>query len=230
MREDVITLGERLLEDAHQYLTTQEIDVRYVPTFAQSIIPPKALFEVARAGFFRQSYAEVEVSHHLQAFEEFCAPFSIRLALEAKLKSIFGFKSAKWQGKDEEWNDTDEFKVSPFLRFLRQHDDFFSLPCSASELCNIYGWACGFTHTGSKEYCWLVLKALGRLSPLFDYESSRNYRAGNFYIYLKRGKTLANLEKEINGADGFEKYQVRLSKDEFEMVDCYFDRRTKKHV
>jgi hypothetical protein len=228
--EDVVSLGERLLEDAHQYLTTQEIDVQYVPTFAQSVIPPKALFEVARAGFFRKSYTEVEVGHHLRAFEGYCAPFSIRLALEAKLKSMFGFRSAQWQGKDGEWSETDEFKVSAFLRFLREDDEFFNLPCSPTELSNIYRWACRFTHTGNKEYCWLVLKALERLSPLFDYEVSQGYREGDFYIYLKKGKELVNLEKRLNGAKEFEAYRVSLSKDEFEMVDCYFDRRTGKHV
>jgi hypothetical protein len=228
--EDVISLGERLLEDAHQYLTIQEIDVQYVPTFAQSIIPPKALFEVARAGFFRKSYTEVEVGHHLRAFEEYCAPFSVRLALEAKLKSMFGFKSAQWQGKDGEWSETDEFKVSAFLRFLRNDDKFFNLPCSASELSNIYRWACGFTHTGNKEFCWLVLKALERLSPLFDYEASQNYRNGDLYVYLKEGMKLESLERELNSASGFEEYKVSLSKDEFEMVDCYFDRRTRKYV
>lgn len=89
------------------------------------------------------------------------------------------------------------------------------LPCSLSDIANIYTWSCSFCHTGKKEYVWLSLKALEVLAPLFLYEEQKKYQIDITTLWRRKSAlTESSLIELMRDYKGFLK-PIYYFRDEF---------------
>ena len=86
-----------------------------------------------------------------------------------------------------------------------------------SELIEVYRWACGFTHTGKREYIWFILEALQAISPLFLYEENKKYKISTCdrlnYLTCTTDELASFLSKEMFN----NKNEVILTNQNFEI-------------
>lgn len=169
--EDKEALERLFANDLQQFLAAEQISVPGVPaTYAQTLIPDKASFNIARSRVLPNTYESIELANHVVAFETFSIPFLVRLSIENKLKKIIGFVKCDISrpGLPPKL-DTQDLPVSSIIQELKRLK-CLELPCDFDDLLQIYIWSCRFCHTGQKEYLWLNMKAIEILSPLFSFE------------------------------------------------------------
>ncbi|AQY64187.1 hypothetical protein PverR02_03720 [Pseudomonas veronii] len=157
--------------DLQQFLAAENIFIPEISlVHAQTLIPDKAAFNIARSRLLPVTYKSIELANHASAFDYFSVPFLIRLSIENKLKKIIGFvKSDVARPGRASRLDTQEFPVTSLILELKKLG-CLDLPCDFEDLLQIYNWSCRFCHTGQKEYLWLSMKAIEILSPLFSSE------------------------------------------------------------
>ncbi|WP_122411570.1 hypothetical protein [Pseudomonas viridiflava] len=172
--EDREFLIRFLADDLMQFLTEKEIRVPGINSlvFAQSTIPEKAIFNIARSRMLPATYGSIELANHPVAYQTFSIPFLLRLAIENKIKSIIGFVSSDIvRPNSPVIFNTQDIPVAGLIRELKALK-CLTIPCSLDDLEQIYKWSCQFCHTGRKEYLWLSLKAVDILAPLFSYDEN----------------------------------------------------------
>jgi hypothetical protein len=170
--EDKEFLENFFASEIIQFITEEKINIPGVTSaaYAQTTIPAKASFNIARSRLLPRTYASIDLANHAVAYQMFSIPFLIRLAIENKLKGIIGFvRSDINRPKAPPKLDTQELPITVLIQELKRLK-CLDLPCSLDDLQEIYNWSCRFCHTGKKEYLWLNLKALETLAPLFSNE------------------------------------------------------------
>lgn len=172
--EDKEFLISFFADDLMQFLTEKKIRVPSINSlvFAQTMIPEKAIFNIARSRVLPATYGSIELANHPIAYQTFSIPFLLRLAIENKIKSIIGFVSSDIvRSKGLAIFNTQDIPVAGLIRELKALN-CLSIPCSLDDLEQIYKWSCQFCHTGRKEYMWLSLKAIDVLAPLFSHDEN----------------------------------------------------------
>ncbi|EMJ9773702.1 hypothetical protein RGO69_000443 [Morganella morganii] len=236
-------LIEKFISDLEQYATINNIYIsdNQPLLFAQSRIPEHAFFHLASSAILPSTYKTI-AQHSGDVFDIYSIPFKIRAALENKLKSMIGFKKITFNVKSENINSI-EFPFSYMINILSKLN-CMNLPCSLSNIKNIYQWSCNFCHTGEKEPIWLSMKALDIISVLFLYEFQVKYRIeiselwhryvlSTDYIveklfrykgfvkpvyYFKKNWSVSKLENYLNNIER-KKYKIRGGDVEFSLSE-----------
>ena len=169
--KDDAPLIDLLVGDIQLFCTKYQIDMQHgvFASYGRERLTSKTLYTVARSELFSASYKDVELLMAKVDYELFSIPFVIRLAIEEKVKGIVGFKSSDIKVGDGVIRGSSEFPIVQVLTGLKELD-CMNVPIDFQEVKDIYAWSCRFCHTAKKEYVWMVLKALDKLYPLFDYD------------------------------------------------------------
>ncbi|EKO3962625.1 hypothetical protein F2K62_003897 [Vibrio fluvialis] len=254
-RENLIDL---YLEDIEYFATENSIRLSdtFIASFGQTKISNSALFHIARSSLFNASYQSVDLHQNADAFNLFSIPFTIRVAIENKLKSIIGFRCCDVHKGSRVIEGSREFPVTLVIDELKRLK-CLDLPCSLDDLNNIYAWSCNFCHTAEKEYIWLILKAIEVIAPLFEYQRQIQYEFDitEFWgkgvltedsliekttsykgflkplYYLKKGYGLSRLESELNNSknEALERYKFHLSVEELDEAVGFYCSESKVH-
>lgn len=238
-RESLISL---YLQDIEYFATENSIQLNdtFIASFGQTKISNSALFHIARSSLFKASYQSVDLHRNNDAFNLFSIPFTIRVAIENKLKSIIGFRCCDVHNGSRVIEGSREFPVTLVIDELKRLK-CLDLPCSLDDLNNVYSWSCNFCHTAEKEYIWLILKAIEVIAPLFEYQNQIQYEFDitEFWgkrvltedsliektisykgflrplYYIKEGYGLSRLESELNNSknEALKRYKFHLSQE-----------------
>ncbi|HAU4906989.1 TPA: hypothetical protein F3P23_09460 [Aeromonas hydrophila] len=246
------------LKDIEFFATEHSIQLndKLIASFGQTKISTDALFHIARSSLFKASYQSIEMHENKENFNLFSIPFTIRVAIENKLKSIIGFRCSDIHKNSGVTSGTREFPVTLVIDELKRLK-CLNLPCSLDELSNIYAWSCNFCHTAEKENIWLILKAIEVIAPLFEYQSQTKYTFditnlwGKYVLtnqslcekmncykgslnplyYLKEGYSLSRLEAELNNSknEALKRYKFHLFTEELDEAYGFYCRDSKEH-
>lgn len=184
--DDYPALMELFLSDLVQFTTQHNIDLGFnIMSFAQSRIAEHAFYHLAVSPLLPQTYKSIE-QFGGRVFDIYSVPFKLRVALELKLRSITGFEMYEVIRSGEIIRESMELPFSRLLKCL-QDTDCLDLPCSLSNIKNVYQWACNFCHTGEKEYLWLTMKALQIVSPLFIWKEQKKAEIKLYELWTTEG-------------------------------------------
>ena len=205
-------IEKKLVEHFYEYVTEKKITFKKdTMHIAHRIISPHHAFHTAMSRIFRNSYEETNFRDEAYIYDFFSIPFTIRLAIEKKIKKIIGFKYVI----DEKYNrKIHSIPITKVINCLQKNLTKIPNPL-LSDIKEVYKWGCGFTHTGRREYIWFVLEALQCIAPLFIYEQRcryKNHKFSNSYLNcsleelcnLLSRKIYKNKKKVILNSSNFE--------------------------
>ncbi|MDX7829998.1 hypothetical protein ABQG55_11085 [Aeromonas dhakensis] len=196
------------IKDILQFATKNNIiiDSRPCLSYAQDRIPDKTFFHLAAGNLLTNTYKCISLNQQRKIYDTYSIPFKLRVAIESKIKSIIGLESC-FIKLGNELKKTDP-PISQLFKALHRID-YLELPCSLSDLANIYSWACSFCHTGEKEFIWMSMKALEITYKIFSDDSQKKFSKSMADIWQAQGFTQEEIYHRLFSAPSVVLYYLK---------------------